>query len=168
MQARQTQVLLLAILLITAGGSLIFYKWRVLGFPLLPTASATVWTVEATLSFEAGPGPIKLSAYIPGLTPGFAILDENFVSRGFGARPRYVDGGREVQWARRRARGPQKLYYRAVLYKDPGRIEDDTTPPFPSSPILAEPFATAAAMLVEEVGLVTFAANLVDNTSESG
>ncbi len=128
------------------------YKWRVLGFPLLPNASATVWTVEATLSFEAGPGPIKLSAYIPGLTPGFAILDENFVSRGFGARPRYVDGGREVQWARRRARGPQKLYYRAVLYKDPGRIEDDTTPPFPSSPILAEPFATAAAMLVEEVG----------------
>ena len=152
MHGRQTQVLLLAMLLIAAGGSLIFYKVRELGFPLLPDSSAQVWTIEATLSFDAGPGPIKLSAYIPGLTPGFAIQDENFVSRGFGARPRYVDGGREVQWTRRRARGPQKLYYRAVIYKDPGRIEDDTTPPFPSSPMLAEPFATAAAMLVEEVG----------------
>ena len=152
MQARQTQVSLLAGLLIAAGGSLMSYKVRQLGFPLWPDASAVVWTIEATLSFDAGPGPIKLSAYIPGLTPGFAIQDENFVSRGFGARPRYVDGGREVQWTRRRARGPQKLFYRAVIYKDPGRIEDDTTPPFPSSPLLAEPFATAAEMLVEEVG----------------
>ena len=28
-------------------------------------------------------------------------------------------GGRQVQWAIRRAKGPQTLYYRAVVYKDP-------------------------------------------------
>ncbi len=152
MGGRQTRVLLLSSLLIAAGASLIIYKWKTLGFPLVPDSRAETWTVEAALSFEAGPGPIKVSMYIPGLTPGFAILDENFVSRGFGTKPRYVDGGREVQWAKRRARGPQTLYYRAIIYKDPGRLEDDTTPPFPSSPILAEPFATAAEMLVEDVG----------------
>lgn len=151
-ESRVTRVLVLALLLCAAGIGLMIYKWRVLGFPLLPETEAQVWTVEATASFLGGPGPVKLNMFIPGLTPGFATLDENFVSRGFGATPRYVTGGREVQWARRRARGPQTLYYRAVIYKDPGRVEDDTTPPFPTSPNLAEPFATAAEMLVEDVG----------------
>ncbi len=105
-----------------------------------------------TVRFEAGPGPIKANLYIPGLTPGFAILDENFLSRGFGVTPIYASGGRQVQWARRRARGPQTLYYRAVVYKDPAQIESDTTPPFPPIPSLGEPFNTAMEVLVEDVG----------------
>ena len=68
---------------------------------------------------------------MPALTPGFAILDENFVSRGFGFTTRYVTGGRQVQWAVRRIKGEQTLYYRATIYKDPLRAESDTTPPFP-------------------------------------
>ena len=111
-----------------------------------------VWTVEVTVSFEASPGPIKANLYIPGLTPGFAILEENFVSRGFGFTPNYVSGGRQVQWARRRARGLQTLYYRAVIYKDPAQIETDTTPPFPPKPRLGEPFNTAMEVLIEDVG----------------
>lgn len=149
---RELQVWLLALILITVGAALIYYKSRTLGFPLLPDSSAEVWTVEATLSFEAGPGPIKARMFIPGLTPGYAVLDENFVSRGFGATPRYVTGGREVQWARRRAEGAQALYYRAVIYADAERRGEDTTPPLPSSPILNEPFNTAAQMIVEDVG----------------
>lgn len=152
MARRELQVFIWALLLAVAGGALMYYKNRVLGFPLVPDTEAKVWTIEATLTFEAGRGPIKARMFIPGLTPGFSILDENFVSRGFGATPRYVTGGREVQWARRRAQGPQTLYYRAVVYKDSTRIEDDTTPPFPPSPILAEPFSTAAEMIVEDVG----------------
>jgi hypothetical protein len=149
---RELQVWVLTVLLLAAGAALTYYKSQVLGFPLLPQSQAEVWTVEATLTFEAGPGPVKARMFIPGLTPGFAILDENFVSRGFGATPRYVSGGREVQWARRRAEGPQALYYRAVIYADAAQTGDDTTPPFPSSPLLAEPFNTAAEMLVEDVG----------------
>ncbi|RMF97090.1 MAG: hypothetical protein D6727_06440 [Gammaproteobacteria bacterium] len=152
LQNRGTRVLLLSLALLAIGLALMAYKWRVLGFPLMPERQSTVWTVEAAVHFDAGPGPIKLNLYIPGLTPGFAILDENFVSRGYGATPRYVSGGRELQWAKRRARGAQSLYYRAVVYRDPTRVEDDTTPPFPSRPVLAEPFGTAAAILVEEVG----------------
>ncbi|MDJ0927545.1 MAG: inactive transglutaminase family protein [Gammaproteobacteria bacterium] len=151
-EERSAKVLIIAFLLIAAGGALLTYKVRALGFPLLPDSEAQVWTVEAAVSFEAGPAPIKVRMFIPGLTPGFAILDENFVSRGFGATTRYVAGGREVQWARRRARGPQTLYYRAVVYRDPTLAEDDTTPPFPPSPIFAEPFSTAASIIVEDVG----------------
>jgi hypothetical protein len=149
---RELQVWLLALVLILIGGALTYYKSETLGFPLVPDSSAEVWTVEATLTFEAGAGPIKARMFIPGLTPGFATLDENFVSRGFGATPRYVSGGREVQWARRRAEGQQALYYRSVVYEDASRRGEDTTPPLPSSPLLSEPFNTAAQMIVEEVG----------------
>ena len=145
------KVSLLALLLTAAGLGLFVYKLRFLGYPLQPDAEAQVWTVETRLSFDAAPGPVKATLYIPGLTPGFAILDENFVSRGFGFTTPYVSGGRQVQWAVRQAEGPQSLYYRTVVYRDPTRIEDDTTPPFPPVPQLAEPFNTAMQMLVERV-----------------
>ena len=130
------RILLLALALCVAGGSLFVYKWRTLGFPLMPEAETQTWTVEVMAQFEAGPGPIKMNLHIPGLTPGFAILDENFVSRGFGFTTRYVSGGRQVQWAIRRARGPQTLFYRAVVYRDTQRLESDTTPAFPPVPQL--------------------------------
>jgi len=152
MEDRSYRMILIATLLIFAGGSIFFYKWQVLGFPVQPDAETQVWTVEVTARFDAGPGPIKASLYIPGLTPGFAILEENYLSRGFGYTPGYVSGGRQVQWTRRRARGVQTLYYRVVIYKDAALIQSDTTPPFPEMPKMREPFQTAAEQLVEDVG----------------
>ena len=151
MRGRGYRVWVIAALLAIAGLALAAYKWRELGFPILPKAQTEVWTVEVTVSFDSGPGPIKANLYIPGLTPGFAILEENFVSRGFGFTPNYVSGGRQVQWARRRARGLQSLYYRAVIYKDPAQTESDTTPPFPAKPRLGEPFDTAIDVLIDDV-----------------
>lgn len=147
------QVWILALVLVAAGGSLFLYKWRELGYPLLPDETTRIWTVEVMLRFDAGqnPAPVKANLHIPALTPGFAILDENFVSRGFGFTTRFVGGGRQVQWAVRRVRGPQTLYYRAVVYRDPGRTETDTTPPFPPIPDLGEPMNTAVQELVEQV-----------------
>jgi len=167
------KVAILALLLISIGGAVFLYKWQTLGYPLQPDTTTPVWTVEVRVSFEPGPGPVKANLFIPGLTPGFAILDENFVSRGFGFTTRYARGGREVQWARRRARGPQTLYYRAVIYEDPSKIESDTTPPFPPKPQLGEPFNTAMEMLVDEVGSMSadpgsFAAELLKRLARPG
>ena len=151
MQSSKVWILALALFLI--GGALFLYKWRVLGYPLLSQEETRIWTVEATIQFDAGEPamPVKATLQIPGLTPGFAILDENFVSRGFGFTTRYVAGGRQVQWAVRRAQGPQTLYYRAVVYKDPTQVENDTTPPFPTPPVLGEPLDTALRELVAQV-----------------
>jgi hypothetical protein len=61
---------------------------------------------------------VKATLRIPTLTPGFALLDENFVSRGFGLATRNAPEGREAQWTLRQASGPQTLYYRALVYRD--------------------------------------------------
>ncbi|MBL8200528.1 MAG: UUP1 family membrane protein [Chromatiales bacterium] len=151
MQGYKIWIFALALCLI--GGSLFVYKWRGLGYPLLPDEQTRIWTVEVTFQFDAGERamPVKATLHIPGLTPGFAVLDENFVSRGFGFTTRLVAGGRQVQWAIRRAKGPQTLYYRAVVYKDPAEAANDTTPPFPTAPVLGEPFDTALQELVAQV-----------------
>jgi hypothetical protein len=150
---QSSKVWLLALALFLIGSALFLYKWRVLGYPLSPQEETRIWTVEATIQFDAGERamPVKATLQIPGLTPGFAILDENFVSRGFGFTTRYVSGGRQVQWAVRRAQGPQTLYYRAVVYKDPTQAENDTTPPFPTPPVLGEPLDTALRELAAQV-----------------
>jgi hypothetical protein len=145
------RVPILALILAVTGLGMFLYKVQILGFPMWPEGQAPVWTVEARLSFDGGPGPVKANLHIPGLTPGFAILDENFISRGFGFTTRYVSGGRQVQWAVRQAEGPQTLYYRAVVYRDPTRLQSDTTPPFPPVPKLGEPFNSAMQTLVESV-----------------
>ncbi len=145
------KVPLLAFVLAVAGLGIFVYKLQSLGFPLRPDAETQTWTVETRVAFRAAGGPVKASLFIPGLTPGFSIMVENFVSRGFGFTTPYVSGGRQVQWAVRQAEGPQTLYYRAVVYRDATRLQSDTTPPFPPVPKLAEPFNTAMEMLVERV-----------------
>lgn len=173
MQGYKIWIFALALFLI--GGALFLYKWRELGYPLLPEEETSIWTVEATIQFDAGEKsmPVKATLHIPGLTPGFAILDENFVSRGFGFTTRYVTGGRQVQWAIRRAKGPQTLYYRAVVYKDPTQFENDTTPPFPALPVLGEPLDTAVQQLVAQVreqsaDPASFTVELLKRLADSG
>jgi hypothetical protein len=148
---KQKYVYLLAALLAVAGLSLFFYKWRVLGFPVVANEETPVWTIEAAVGFDPGPGSIKVSLLIPTLTPGFRVLNENPISRDYGFNLDYGSSGREAQWAVRRADGPQTLYYRISVYEDPSADQSDTTPPFPPSPVINEPFKTAVEVLVADV-----------------
>ena len=100
-------IYVLSALLAVLSLALFVYKARVLGFPVSPQEETQIWNVEAALSFDPGPAAVKTTLRIPGLTPGFAILDENFVSRGFGLTTRTAPAGREAQWALRQASGRQ-------------------------------------------------------------
>ena len=131
--------------------ALFVYKAKVLGFPIVPQAQTQIWTVEAAVTFTPGPAAVKATLRIPGLTPGYALMDENFVSRGFGLTTRSAPAGREAQWAVREASGPQTVYYRALVYKDPSRTAEDTTPPFPEFPVLDEPSRIALEGLMADV-----------------
>lgn len=148
---KQRYVYALAMLLTVVGLSLFAYKWRVLGYPLTENTETPVWTIEAAISFDSGPGSIKVNLLIPTLTPGFTVLNENHVSRGYGFTVNYGSGGREAQWAVRRAEGAQTIYYRVSVHEDPYADQSDTTPPFPPSPVIEEPFRTAVEVLVADV-----------------
>lgn len=144
-------VQILAALCALVGGGIFAYKYSVLGLPLTSDESRSAWTIEASLRFDARPGPIKAELKVPALTPGFATLSENTVSGGYGFNIDYADDGRLAQWAVRRAEGEQHLYYRVVVYADPSIEEIDTTPPFPEMPALPEPANSAARELVSQV-----------------
>jgi hypothetical protein len=144
-------VYLLAAFLTAIGAGIFFYKWQELGFPLSDDQRTPVWTVETTIKFDAGPGSIKANLQIPTLTPGFEMLREYNVSKGYGFSLNYVSGGREAQWAVRRTAGPQTIYYRRVVYEDATSEQSDTTPPFPPPPVINEPLKTAVDVIVTDV-----------------
>lgn len=141
----------LSVVLTVLSLALFYYKAHVLGFPVAPQQQTQVWTVEAAVSFTPGPAAMKATLRIPGLTPGYSLMDENFVSRGFGLTTRSAPAGREAVWAVREASGPQTVYYRALVYKDPQRQVEDTTPPFPEFPQLDEPSTIALEGLIADV-----------------
>jgi hypothetical protein len=147
----QRYVLVLAVLLTLVGLTMFVYKWRVLGFPLTENQDTPVWTIESAISFDSGPGSIKVNLHIPTLTPGFRTLNENSVSRGYGFSLNYGSGGREAQWAIRRADGRQTIYYRISVFEDARSEQADTTPPFPPPPAINEPFRTAVDVIIAEV-----------------
>jgi len=144
-------VYLLAASLTLIGSAIFLYKWQTLGFPLSSYQQTPVWTIETSISFDSGPGSIKVSLQIPTLTPGFRTLREYSVSQGYGFSLNYGSGGRQAQWAVRRSEGRQTVYYRRVVYEDPGSEQSDTTPPFPPPPVINEPMRTAVEVIVNDV-----------------
>lgn len=148
---KQRYVYVLAAILTVIGLSIFAYKWRVLGFPIVEDEETQVWTIESAIKFDSGPGSIKVKLNIPTLTPGFRTHNENSVSRGYGFSLNYPSGGREAQWAIRRADGPQTIYYRISVYEDDTAELSDTTPPFPPPPVIEEPLKTAVDVVVSDV-----------------
>ncbi len=144
-------VYILAALLTMISAATFVYKWQVLGFPLTANQETPIWTIETSIRFDAGPGSIKVNLQIPTLTPGYRTLREFNVSKGYGFNLNYVSGGREAQWAVRRTSGRQTIYYRRVVYEDPGSEQADTTPPFPPPPVINEPMKTAVEVIVADV-----------------
>ncbi len=146
----QRYVYVLAALLAVFGLSVFAYKWQVLGFPLTEDQETPVWTIEAAVSFDSGPGSITAELQVPALTPRFRILNEHSVSRGYGFGTDYGGGGRVAKWTVRRADGEQTLYYRISVYEDDSVDESDTVPPFPPIPVINEPVRTAVDVLIAE------------------
>ena len=144
-------VFVLTALLAAVGTAVFLYKWQVLGFPVSENQETPVWTIESAVRFNSGPGSIKVQLHVPTLTPGFRMLNENSVSRGYGFTLNYGSGGREAQWAIRRADGEQTIYYRISVYEDDSVDQSDTTPPFPPLPVINEPLKTAVDVLVADV-----------------
>jgi hypothetical protein len=169
------QLFVVVILLASAGLGLVAYKSTVLGFPLVPDEQSELWTIEARVGFERyTPGSVKARLRIPNRLVNFGLLNENFVSRGFGLSIQESDEWRVAMWAIRRTEGRQALYYRLTVFRDEDMRFDLPTPPFPEVPRMSEPFASSLQEIVDEVrrqsaDVQTFTSSLLGrmNTADS-
>ena len=55
-----------ALALFLIGGGLFLYKWRGLGYPLLPEEETRIWTVEVTFDAPTEPGEYVYLCSFPG------------------------------------------------------------------------------------------------------
>lgn len=112
---------LLAVFLSTLGLGLFLYKVFYIGFPMQPGEKSNAWEIEIKINFQATSRPAKVQLYVPRNLRNFSIINENFISRGYGTSINVSDGNRQVTWSIRRATGLQTLYYRAVIEKMAGK-----------------------------------------------
>ncbi len=148
---RQLHLYLLAALLTLLGLGLFLYKTLGLGFPMAPAEEVELWTLQVRFTVDSRTGPLKATLQIPRNPPRYTILDEHFVSRGYGLTAREGRDFREAEWAIRQAEGRQSLYYRIQVTADGQRGVDSGAAPAAADPELEEPFKTAAITVVSEV-----------------
>ena len=166
-------VLLLAFTLAAIGLGTAWYKADVLGYPLRASDTTDAWVVEARASFQPLGGGVKATLLLPRQPPGFQILDENFISRGYGLAMESIDGNRAAVWTQRRPSGQQALYYRATLLHDRGGEDDAPPPPLPAVPDYGEPYGQAVNAILDQArsrsaDIVTFSSVLVQMLNSPG
>lgn len=147
---KRAHLYILAASLTALALALLVYKLVVFGFPLLPEERGEVWRVEVRLQFEAQEGPAKATIFVPSRTDPFIIVDQSFVSPGYGVTTEPQPGqGLRAAYAIRNAAGAQTLYFRAVI--QPARVVDKEsrdTAPKPAPPDLEGPRLEAARAVV--------------------
>lgn len=117
MNARQVYLVCAALVIVSL--SLFAYKYLVLGFPLQPRAEVEAWDIEVGIRFGSRGEPVKVALFLPRKTDGYAIVDEQFVSGGYGLDTQDENEHRVATWSFRQASGEQFLYYRAVVRPSP-------------------------------------------------
>ena len=107
---------IVALLIFTALG-IFSYKVFVLDYPLQPHEETEVWSIETRVRFDAKRGAIKLNMILPQSGRAHEVIDEQFVSRGYGMSTRKAkdSDNRKVYWSVRKASGEQVLYYQATV-----------------------------------------------------
>jgi hypothetical protein len=142
----------LIITLFLLGSSLFLYRHMVLDVPLTDTETINSWMIESNLRFTADNNtPIKASFTIPYLPPHFAILDEYFVSRGYGVTTNLNGYNRQTVWSIRRGHGSQSLYYRAIVRQTEGDEQSLSKPSTVKTQALTESQKSAVDNIITQV-----------------
>ena len=142
-----------AVLIFTAL-AVFSYKTLILKYPLQPEAQSDVWSIETRVRFDSKGKSVKLNMMLPQSGTTHTIVDEQFVSRGYGMNTRKdkESDNRKVFWSVRRAKGEQVLYYQATIR--PATLSKSPTtsvPPSLTENTFTEAQNIAAQTLLSEV-----------------
>ena len=100
--------------LLLVGISLIVHRHWVYEVPLMHGETQTIWSVEASVEFQAGGDAVKVSMARPQDQNGYTILKEAGASPGYGLN--FIgDHHPRAEWTVRAADGAQALFYRAEI-----------------------------------------------------
>lgn len=115
---RFIHTLIVATIFACLGFGIFLYKAAILDFPLSANKTAESWYIESKLEFMAHGKPVKAKMYLPRTSSNYAIVDENFISDGYGlvTKEEKETNNRVVQWSKRNSSGKEVIFYRAVLY----------------------------------------------------
>lgn len=141
------------------GIAVFLYKALILEFPLAPQTQAFLWNVEAHLSFIAQDKPVTVSLNLPRNTRRFAIVDENFISQGYGLTTIKDEENRRATWSKRKVQGKQNLYYSGTV-----RQIETTEPPSKGKPPVVQSPGFEGAKLEAAQALL---ADIQDKSSDA-
>ena len=144
-------VRLWSIFFIAIGLAIFFYKVFQLNMPVQADETTQAWTIQARLSFVGNGKNIKARLAVPNITPGYIKIDEHYISGDFGLNAKIMGDNKIAEWAKRKAKGEQTLYYRTTV--SPSSIPTNwaTIPKYPKAPKFFEPYSTAVNKIIEDV-----------------
>jgi hypothetical protein len=149
--ARLSPLAVIALLLAGVGLGMTLLKVVRDDVPLLPELTTTVWTVEARVGFEGKGGSSKVEFLLPVRESMERVIDENFVSRGYGLAILDADGRpREATWTLRRTPTSEQALYYQVKARGGPVVTDASVPPFPPVPDYKEPLASAIQAVLSQ------------------
>lgn len=145
------KVLPIAAILALLGLSVALYKIFFLNFPLVPDTLSRYWLVEAHLAFQGTSKPVKVEMFLPRTSKQHLLVDESFVSRGYGLSTEEKGPNRIAEWTLRSPTGLQGLYYRALVLIQESTTEDLVkAPPILERAPLDGPLREVALGLLQE------------------
>jgi len=147
------QIGLIAGVLIALGVGLTLYKAVSLNLPLLPGEYREVWTVESKTSFTPAKGPVNVELRLPASLAGWVILDEHFVSSGFGfSIIEASDAVSTARWTRQSLDRPTTLYYKMQIYRERSdRALPNMAADVPTKPLLEADQQAAMDRLIDRI-----------------
>ena len=114
---KRTHLYILVAALSAIGFAIFLYKVVAIGLPVASEERTEVWRVEVQLRLKAEGGPVKATLQLPQSTGAFAVIDQSFVSPGFGVTTASQGPNQQAVFSIREGSGAQTLYYRAVVQR---------------------------------------------------
>ena len=148
---KNTSVIFWSLCFVILGMSIFYYKWTYIGLPLIPNQKTEVWILQAKLSFKGNNKPVKVNFHIPHHTPGFEKIEEDMISSRYGLAIDKKQDNRLAEWAVRRGKKQETLYYRTTITRSLETVNWQEAPAFPEPPEYPEPFATAIQAILDDV-----------------
>ncbi|MBW1646357.1 MAG: UUP1 family membrane protein, partial [Deltaproteobacteria bacterium] len=128
----KTELTLVIIVLLVLGLGTTYYKVKVLGFSFRPDKLETVWTVESAIDFVAEGGPVKVTLNMPDNSADLVVTDFQVESPGYNFQVVKTEAGKRGVWtSKKKVSGPQRLYFRASIYR-----RGQAAPPSKKAPAL--------------------------------